>query len=343
LRHNERDLVDYSILCTFAALGRLSLLGQLFKRVVITASTRKVFLEELEILKATPESLGTAAYLDGRLVFIPADPAEPNRKRQLLADVIEFFGDPSVEDGAPSAPVWAANRYPVEEQLRFSGGVEVAVLTAKTLSIPLACDEQIVRQVFCKRCEVSSFCTQAILKRALQLGFLSDTEHAKALELLVSKNYTFVSVSGDFLRRHLKENRYKATPIAWRLVRELGATKFPTYPGILELGRVTAELWLHRNDAGAWAIEDWLPVIQEQLRKASIADIYYFPVGIAIELPLFPSVVRSCLDVVVDDSKLDENHRSLLKFSLQSVGRACATHPHFGNAINHAWSAYYPR
>lgn len=333
-------VVDYSVLCTFAAFGRLPLFGQLFTRIIIPASTRQVFFAELELLKATPQSAGTAAYIDGRLVFSEADPAEPDRKRQILTDVVEFFSQPFVEEGAPSPEVWAVDRRLVEGEVDFGGGIGVAVLTAKSLGIPLASDEQVVRSAVCREFGTNAFCTQSILRRALVSGLITDEEHSVLLERLLEMNYAFVSIPSEFFRQHLRKNRYQPTRVAARLIREIGGTTFAVYPGMWELGRVAADLWLHRNDSGVWRKDEWMPLICDQLRAAPLADLHHFSTGIAFEVILFPSVAAACMDEVLADTQLPLRHGQLLRHTFNATARVLASDPRLGAAANHAWSEF---
>src|SRR5690606_36292164 len=149
-----------------------------------------------------------------------------------------------------------------------------AVLTAKSLGIPLASDEQIVRSAVCREFGTNAFCRQSILRRALVSGLITDEEHYVLLERLLEMNYAFVSIPSEFFRQHLRKNRYQPTRVAARLIREIGGTTFAVYPGMWELGRVAADLWLHRNDSGVWRKDEWMPLICHQLRAALLADLH---------------------------------------------------------------------
>ena len=245
-------VADYSILCTLAHLGQLRLLHQLFRRVVVVGSTRTVFLQELETLNALRPSRMTAVYREGRLAFIPVDESWSERKRRLLADVIDFLDHSVIAEGSPSLDEVKQNRQLLYGETAPDRGTAAAILTAKSLGIVFASDEELIRRTVCMPLKVGAFSSQAIVSRALDRGILSKEEYLGLLETMIVSNYWFVSVPITFLRDHLKNTSYRWSAVSEKLLRKLGTTIYPGGQPPSELGSIAALLWRHRNDSDAW-------------------------------------------------------------------------------------------
>lgn len=333
-------VMDYSVLCTFAFLARLPLLTQLFGKVIVIGPTRAVFLAELEQVKAIRPATMTAAYKDGKLLFTTIPTAWFDRKRQLLGDVIAFFSAPEIGDAAPSSEELAAHAAIIDGESALDGGTGPAILAAKTLSLPFVSDEEVVRNSVCPTVGVTSFCTQAILTLALERGFLTESDHSAILRSLIEANYWFVSVPPEFLRSDLRAKKYRHDRVTEKLVRSIPTSTFGGIPNHLELGRVVGDLWLHRDEPGAWAPRDWMQVLAEPL-DAKPADRYlFFCLGICRELTLFPSVAHQLVEAIINELKPKSRTEKLLRASFALARRIMAGANAAGPAVNATWRIF---
>lgn len=335
-RKSTAVATDYSALCTLAALHRLDLLPALFGKVLVSAETRKVFADELQTIQASPPSVGTACYHEGRLVFLKADPTEHEEQRQLLRDIVDFLDGPSVTVVAPSPEVWEAHRGLLEgddPKASFGAGVAVAYLAAKSHGAAIISDELGTRTLLGKEVGVSGFCTQALLCLASEKGVERNTR--TAIETLIELNYSFVSITDDFLERHMRENAFRRTYVTERLLREIVRCNYSNRPGLFELGKAAALLWFYPE---GWSRDEWIPIIRDQINGISEShELYWFAVGVAVELRWFPSVVIAVIDRFVTDPLIAKNAAKMVALGFHTIRRLLATRTEFEPLVRREW------
>lgn len=328
--------MDYSALCTLAALRRLDIVPALFGKALVSAETRNVFADELQTLQATPPSAGTACYHEGRLVFLKADPTEHEEQRRLLRDIVDFLDGPSVTVVAPSPEVWEAHRGLLEgddAKASFGAGVAVAYLAAKSHGAAIISDELGTRTLLGKEVGVSGLCTQALLRLACEKG-VERNAHA-AIEKLIELNYSFVSITDNFLERHMRENAYRRTYVTERLLREIVRCSYANRPGLFELGKAAALLWFYPE---GWSRDEWIPIVRDQINGIGDShNLYWFAVGIAVELRWFPSAVIALIETFVTDPLIAKGAAEKVKLGFHTIRRLLATRTEFEPMVLREW------
>lgn len=284
----EGVVLDATALLTLRMLGLLSILPQIFKRVVVSYPTFEYFRNLIALSSFGPQSSGTIALDGDRFQMNEVETgSKEQEKREFLSPILEFLNSSSVERHGLVQP-----EQPNEVQYLFkttSPQAFASLIVAKTTGLPLLCDDVGTLQIAKLGFDVEGFCSQAALRVGVTRRLIQQDEYADAIFLLFSSNYKFVSDDLDTLISYLSRNGWELTPLFKRLIERFDGGESNESASCRNMGSILAHAWM-RTKSLTSGRELWMSYICERLRSRGSEEdnLRYALVGIAttfIEVP----------------------------------------------------------
>jgi tetratricopeptide (TPR) repeat protein len=211
--------VDLVALFTLQGLGKLGLLNRLFDKVFIHISILDAVVEELREAVAWPSS-GRLGSVNGQMIMFPPQPEEREMKIRALNEIRDFLKcDQVILSGLRSTSKFANFVPDIVCNSRVEGLMAPALVAHEQKAAFLSDD--FIQRVLTTRLACPSFCTQALLRRALAKAIISLSEYQDAVLMLHSWNYHFVSDNRQTLLRLVERERIPTTALAQKVVANL--------------------------------------------------------------------------------------------------------------------------
>jgi tetratricopeptide (TPR) repeat protein len=257
--------VDLVALFTLQGLGQLGLLNRLFDKVFIHISILDAVVQELREAVAWPSS-GRLGSVNGQMIMTPPQPEERERKIRALTEIRDFLkGDQIVLSGLRSTTKFANFVPDIVCNSRVQGFMEPALVAHEQKAALLSDD--FIQRVLSSRLTCPTFCTQALLRRALIKRIFSQSEYQDAVLTLHSWNYHFVSDNQGTLLRLVERERVPTSALAQKVLINLIRHSISSGESRRILLGFVLCLWAKRGQ-GDFAARPWIAAVWDLIEQA---------------------------------------------------------------------------
>ncbi len=257
--------VDLVALFTIHGLGKLGLLSQLFERVYVHISIMDNVVRELREAIAWQDS-GRLTSVNGRMMMLPPQPDQRELKIRALTEIRDFLKSGKVILSGLRSTTRLTEFFPeISTNSRAENLMKPALVAHEQKAILLSDD--FVFRVLSTRMACPSFCTQALLRRAMGEGLIQVEEYQDAIITLHSWNYHFVSDDKWTLLRLIEKEGLAAADLANKVLVNLTRAGISSGENFRILSELVLYIWA-KGQQGHFAAELWITRVFDSVDRA---------------------------------------------------------------------------
>lgn len=332
--------VDLVALFSLQGLGKLGLLNKLFDKVFIHISILDAVVAELREAVAWPNS-DRISSVNGQMILFPSDKNESERRVQALTEIRNFLkSDRIVLSGLRLTSKFSSFVSDSACNSRIENLMKPALVALDQNAAFLSDD--LIQRALSARLRCPSFCTQALLRRALSETIISLSEYQDAVLTLHSWNYHFVSDNRWTLLRLLEREKAPASALAQKVLSNLVCNSLASNESRSLLIELILYTWAksHQQDLSArqWIRFIWNLVEQADPKmKLAFQLISDFPMHPTAEPRLFSLFISFVYEALSGDRK---KGLKLLNHGLMVANRIAArSFEHGDKDLKRAWKS----
>ncbi len=205
--HNNSIVIDIYPLFLLAHLNKLELLPKLFKKVYVHQSVIDELTESIDDRRMSARK-GQKIFgkIDGQYRLIDIPPEQIQKTITLLENIRDFLS----KDNSCEIRGLSRERKTDERNLinALHETTRDSIFLAEDLSLPLYCDDRILRIILRSEHNIKSFSTQPLINLAQTGEIISLEERFEIQKEMVDFRYEFVSIDASFIYFFLKKENY---------------------------------------------------------------------------------------------------------------------------------------
>lgn len=211
--YRDRSIViDIYPLFLLAHFDQLDLLPKLFKKIYIHQSVMDELTETIEDRKVSArKGVSSIARIDGQHRITEISPEQVRKTLDLLEKIRGFISS------NPSIEVRGFSKEKPKEERNIINALDEStrdsVLIAQELTVPIYCDDRILRVVVSKDYGLQSFSSQTLFIVAQKNNLISLVKKFELQKGMIDFNYEFISIDANFIFTQLKNTGFSVEGI----------------------------------------------------------------------------------------------------------------------------------
>jgi len=185
------------------------------------------------------------------------------------------------------------------------------LLVAREKSVAIFSDDGYIKAIGELDGHTPGFCSQALLRVAVQKNLISATEYQDAVIKLLKSNYAFISEDASILKRCYQLEMGRITPFTLSLLNRVNDRQYDTRSCLPLVGEFAVYLWRNQGPIGANTREEWLREMWLSFLKSKDADaiILEFVAYLAVACPAHPAVFFGIINHALFQVPFDQVQR----------------------------------
>ncbi len=256
-------VLDATAILTLALLGKLSLPGKIYDKVIVPYPTFEQLRRMHDLLTSMRAPTGQVQLVGETLHYDESEAARHEEKEKFLGEIVEFLGTDAVTKSGFTKPRVLNEAIELMETLSESAFAGMCI--AKEQDVPLLCDDLGTRQLAAMALDEASFSVQRLLEVARDRGHITKDEYHRCVIVLFQNNYSFISDSQEDVLYHLKTTGWAFDQVARLIFERFDKGDIDRGTASKSMGWLMSHAWGSADWAGRFKGEEWIKYFCERL------------------------------------------------------------------------------